>query len=186
MSIEYVFLFCCIGLLVLVTLALTFNTLIMGKSCFKTFQFIMSSMPFSKEADDIINQLFAKVEAGLLTANISSSGSTIQFFENEPEAQTEVVTTRVVDELSGTYFKAQIQRTMKAEAEIWIDTKYYGYGYIHRYYGEQKSELYKKRPSVSTFKRIVKFENQLRGAPTVNDAPPSSTERKEKNVVELS
>lgn len=186
MSVEYLFLFFCIGILVLVTLALTFNTLIMGKSYFKSFQFVMSAMPYSKDANEIINQLFAKVEAGLLTAVISPSGSTIQFFENDPGMQSEVVTCKMENDVGGTYYKAHVVRTMKAEAEIWIDTKYYFYGYIHRYYGEQKSELYKKRPSVRTFRRIVKLEAQLRGAPSDNKAPPSSPSREETNVVELS
>ncbi|BEH88059.1 hypothetical protein [Klebsiella phage phiKp_21] len=163
MNPELYFLLICVSVLVLFTLGLIFNVCISGSKWFKTYQYIMGTLTYSKEADTLCTRLLDKMDAGLLIAVLTNG--TIKLFNAEDIKQT--------DEQSN------YMHTLAAEAEIFIDCKYYSYGYIHRHFGQSKAELYKKRPSIKTFKRIVKLEEKLRGVVSENKKP----ETDEKNSV---
>lgn len=155
MNPELYFLVFCVSVLVLFTLGLVLNVCISGSKLFKTYQFLMGTLTYSKDVDIICSRLLDKMEAGLLVANLSDN--TIQFFNAED--------IEMKDE------QTPYSYTLTAEAEIFIGSKYFSYGYIHRHFGEAKSSQYKKRPSLSTFKRIVKLEEKLRGDSSPNKAP---------------
>lgn len=165
MNPELYFLVFCVAVLVLFTLSLVFNVMISGSKFMKTYQFLMGTLSYSKEVDSIISRLLDKTDAELLVAKLNDN--TIQFF---PVDSTES------DE------DTPYSRTLKAEAEIFIGSKYYSYGYIHRHFGEAKSSEYKKRPSISTFRKILKLEEKLRGEKSTNKAPEVT---KNKGSVEL-
>lgn len=167
MSIEYWFLFVCIGTLALITIGLIFNTMITGSKYFKTFQLLMSAMPYSAEAEKTISLILDKFDANLLVAKISDCNTNMVFYST-------------VDESGTKYDKC----TSPIVAEIFIGSKYYAYGYVRKYYSEAKAELTKKRPSVKTLKRIIALENKLRGEINTNE-PPSVIKSKNNSVVEL-
>lgn len=167
MSIEYWFLFVCIGTLALITIGLIFNTMITGSKYFKTFQLLMSAMPYSAEAEKTISLILDKFDANLLVAKISDCNTNMVFYST-------------VDESGAKYDKS----TSPIVAEIFIGSKYYAYGYVRKYYSEAKAELTKKRPSVKTLKRIIALENKLRGEINTNE-PPSVIKSKNNIVVEL-
>ncbi|EPE1232544.1 hypothetical protein ACRYKS_19960 [Escherichia coli] len=167
MSVEYWFLFICLGTLVLITLGLIFNTVISGSNYFKSFQLLMSAMQYSDEAEETTTLILNKLEANLLVAKISSCNTNIVFYASPVD-------------LDGAEMSNQ-----PAVAEIFIGSKYYAYGYIRKYYTEAKAELTKKRPSIKTLKRIIALEKKLRGDVTKNDSPTVVNTKKKNNVVEL-
>lgn len=167
MGTEYYFLYICLSILGLFTLSLIINTCISGSKYFKTFQFLMSSMTYSKEANDLIALTLDKMEAELLVAKLSPTESTIQFY--------------AVDKADDDGETPIYHRTLEADVEIWIESKYYAYGYVQRIGGQTRSEFRLKRPSIKTFYRILKLEERLRKPTETNTAPPKS----KKNVVEL-
>ncbi len=167
MSVEYWFLFVCIGTLALITIGLIFNTMISGSKYFKTFQLLMSAMPYSADAEKTISLILDKFDANLLVAKISACDTNISFYS-------------VDTDLDG----IDTQYPNPVVAEIFIGSKYYAYGYVRKYYSEAKAELTKKRPSIKTLKRIIALEKSLRGQTSVNE-PPSVIKSKKSNVVEL-
>lgn len=171
MGIEYIFLFICVGFLVLLTAGLTFNTCISGSKYFKTFQLLMSSMPYSKEADETIRLILDKMDAELLVAKLSPSDESIIFCDaTEPEKTVSVLNPDRYSSYDNRYI-----RVLASEAEIWIGSKYHNYGYIHRYNGERKTEFFKKRPRISTVKRIIALEEKLRSTPKSNTPPKTNS-----------
>lgn len=171
MSVEYWFLFLCLGTLVTITAGLIFNTVISGSKYFKGFQLRMSAMQYSSDAEKTISLLLDKLEANLLVAKISACDTNILFYT--PETNLEDMDT------------SYASFTNSAVAEIFIGSKYYAYGYIRKYYSEAKAELTKKRPSIKTLKRIIALENKLRGTVVQNDSPSVVKGKKKSNVVEL-
>ena len=151
MGIEYIFLLVCAGGLILFALALGFNTAIMGKSYCKGFQFMWSSIPKSKEADDKIRFILNKLDANLIRATFDQGKNTIGFYELDANPNRD-----------------------EADAEIWIGNKYYSYGWLYSYGGTRSGSYIKKRPSRKTFKRILELEAKLTGA-TVHNEPPTKS-----------
>lgn len=158
MGIEYIFLLVCAGGLLLFALALGFNTAIMGKSYCKGFQFMWSSVPKSKEADEKIKFLLNKMDANLIRASFDSGRNTIQFHELDADPKRD-----------------------EPEAEIWVGNKYFSYGWLYSYGGSRNGSFIKKRPSRKSFKRILALEEKLTGSTTTN-APPSKSDSTEKVV----
>lgn len=106
MPIELIFLSLCVGGLVIFLLSLIVSTLIMDTRLFMSYQYLLSSLKYSKEADERINFILSKHEAGLITAKLHSNY--IHFTDVES---------------NNTY------------AKIWVGNKYYSYGYIYEFSG---------------------------------------------------
>lgn len=170
MSVEYWFLFLCLGTLVLITLGLIFNTVISGTKYFKGFQLRMSAMQYSEEAENAITLILNKLDANLLVARISECDTNIVFYPLETN----------IEEMS-----ASERYYTPCVAEIFIGSKYYAYGYIRKYYSEAKAELTKKRPSIKTLKRVIALENKLRGEVYKNESPSIVKSKAKSNIVEL-
>lgn len=179
MGVEYYFLFGCLSVLVLITVGLIINTCISGSKYFRSFQFLMSAMSYNKEADTAINLLLDKTEAGILIAKLSPSDDTIMFVNPNDEE-----TTLVANQYRTSHADPRYVKVLNSEGEIWIGSKYYAYGYIHRYYGQRKDEFYKKRPSLNTFKRILKLEHELK-KPSSENAAPNQVHKRDSDIVEL-
>lgn len=102
MPIELIFLSVCVGGLIIFLLSLIVSTMIMDTRLFMNYQYLLSSLKFSKETDERLNFILSKYDAGLLTAKLNNN--CIEFNEN------------------GTY---------NSYAKIWVGNKYYSYGFIH-------------------------------------------------------
>lgn len=145
-----VFLTICIGALLLFLLSLIVSTCIMDTRLFMTYQFLLSSLKYSKEVDTKINFILAKHEADLLIATIRNN--CIEFHEKE---------------------------TSKFYASIWIGNKYYTYGYLWKHADGYCNT--KRRPAVSTFKKIVHLEDTLSGK--ITKKPSEKKKEKEEEVI---
>ncbi|SOK58722.1 hypothetical protein [Yersinia phage fHe-Yen9-04] len=124
--------YCILGSLGLFTLYMFVVTSAMGTERLKTSQYFMSSLSYCEEATTKINLLIDKYEAGLIKAKLKNN--VIEFTEMEKNIPA---------------------------GEIWIANKYFSYGQLHRYGANGNISWQCNKPSLKTFKRIIKLEKQL-------------------------
>lgn len=121
-----------LGALALFIMYMLVVTSSMGTNRLKVPQFLMSSLTYSEEATTKLNLLIDKYEAGLLTIR---------------KTERQLVFTDA--------------STGQKAGEIWIGSKYFAYGNLHRYGANDDNQWSCNKPNIKTFKRIVKLEQTL-------------------------
>lgn len=139
---EY-FMIACLVVVALFGLSLIVCTVCMGTELFIGLQVLMGSLSYSKEVDDKLQLELAKIDAGLCDVEVTQHRISLY---NKLEPDETPNTSR------GEFYYRE------SYISIWVENKFYSYGYICDTNGVTRSNYSGKRPSVAVIKRILQLQ----------------------------